>query len=492
MDLEGYRKKAENFISEMEKQYYLHFSGQKDEYNISEIYEKYKDLFTKKVIEEIDDIRKEMKGEERKRLNFLYRFCMEEYIGQRVKKLKETIAQDESKAKIMIDDEETSFRNSEVIISNEPEQEKRAEIESKRIEKIKKFNKKYQEKWSKFHLLSKELGYDNYSQLCSSLMNINSEELSNLMRNFLNKTNELYQIIMDKELREKIGLPLKKTKHYDIGYFSRGRSYDHLFSKEDLINSFGRTCYKLGIDLENQKNIYIDVEEREKKSPRAFCCTVKIPDEIYLVIMPRGGVDDYKSFFHEGGHTQHFANVGKKLPFEFKYLGDNSVTEGYAFLFSYLLISPTWLEDFLRIEDANKIISFLLTNKFYMLRRYSGKIIYETIFHDGSPIEGKGEFYKEILSSACMVEYAQEKYLSDLDEGFYVSNYLRAWLFEAQLRQYFEEKYGPKWYASKKIGDLLREMWYYGQKYNVEEILDQLGLGELSIEPLINQFQKLK
>ncbi|GAH23909.1 unnamed protein product, partial [marine sediment metagenome] len=64
--------------------------------------------------------------------------------------------------------------------------------------------------------------------------------------------------------------------------------------------------------------------------------------------------------------------------------------------------------------------------------------------------------------------------------------------FEAQLRQYFEEEYEPRWYASKKVGDLLREMWYYGQKYSVDEILDQLGLGELSIEPLINQFQKLK
>lgn len=30
------------------------------------------------------------------------------------------------------------------------------------------------------------------------------------------------------------------------------------------------------------------------------------------------------------------------------------------------------------------------------------------------------------------------------------------------------------------------------EKYSVDEILDQLGLGKLSIEPLINQFQKLK
>ncbi len=492
MDLEKYRKQAEDFISEADKEYYLHFSGQKDEYNLTGIYEKHKDLFTKEAIEEIKHLREKVSGEEKKRLDYLFHFCTKEYFGQQIKEIKQEIAQGESKAMITIDDEEVSFRKSRVIISNETEQEKRAEIESKRIEKIKKFNTKYKEKWNKYHSLSKELGYNNYAQLCSKLMNVDFDKLSELIQNFLNKTDELYKNAMDKQLSEKIGLSLEQAKYYDIWYFSRGKDYDHLFPKEELINTFGKTCYKLGIDLEGQKNINIDIETRDKKSPRAFLCAVKVPDEIYLNIMPEGGVSDYSSFLHEGGHAQHFANVSKELPFEFKYLGDNSVTEGYAFLFNYLFLSPYWLKDFLGIEDADSLIRFLLNRKFYMLRRYSGKIIYETKFHDGSSIEGKDEIYKDILSSATMVEYVPEKYLSDLDEGFYVSSYLRAWLFEAQLRQYFEEEYGPRWYASKKVGDLLREMWYYGQKYSVDEILDQLGLGELSIEPLINQFQKLK
>ena len=34
-----------------------------------------------------------------------------------------------------------------------------------------------------------------------------------------------------------------------------------------------------------------------------------VPDEVYLVIPRQGGRDDYAALFHEGGHTEHYANV---------------------------------------------------------------------------------------------------------------------------------------------------------------------------------------
>ena len=40
---------------------------------------------------------------------------------------------------------------------------------------------------------------------------------------------------------------------------------------------------------------------------------------------------------HELGHALHFANMSRALPFEFRWLGDNSVTEGYAMLFDHRL-----------------------------------------------------------------------------------------------------------------------------------------------------------
>jgi hypothetical protein len=68
-----------------------------------------------------------------------------------------------------------------------------------------------------------------------------------------------------------------------------------------------------------------------------------VPDEIYLVISPHGGRDDYAALFHEAGHTEHYAHVDPSLPFEYRHLGDNSVTEGFAFLLEHLTEDPAWL-----------------------------------------------------------------------------------------------------------------------------------------------------
>ena len=38
---------------------------------------------------------------------------------------------------------------------------------------------------------------------------------------------------------------------------------------------------------------------------------------------------------HELGHALHFAYARAELPFEYRWLGDNSVTEGYAMLFDH-------------------------------------------------------------------------------------------------------------------------------------------------------------
>src|SRR5439155_15872223 len=116
------------------------------------------------------------------------------------------------------------------------------------------------------------------------------------------------------------------------------------FPAERLVPSLLETCAGLGIDVESQPGVRLDTESRPKKSPRAFCAPVRVPGEVYLVIARIGGRDDYAALFHEAGHTEHYAHMEATLPAEDRYLGDNSVTEGFAFLFEHLTDDSAWLE----------------------------------------------------------------------------------------------------------------------------------------------------
>jgi hypothetical protein len=147
--------------------------------------------------------------------------------------------------------------------------------------------------------------------------------------------------------------------------------------------------------------VTLGIERRPRKSPRAFCAPVRVPGEIYLVLAPVGGRDDYGVLFHESGHTEHYAHVDPSLPFEFRYLGDNGITEAYAFLLQHLVENPHWLQRRLRIEDPSEIVSHARAKRLIYLRRYAAKLVYESELHGAQrPLHELRHRYAQLLGDA--------------------------------------------------------------------------------------------
>lgn len=489
MDIVKYRQDSESFLSLIDKEYYLHFSGQKDSLNLSPIYDRYGYLFERDCIDYIKGIKDKSTGENREKAAYLLKFCTEGYMERQVKELVDRIAEEEAQTKINIKGNEFSFRYSEILLINEPDRAKRREIERKRNEKISEsFNDILYKYWDTLHSQAVALGFPSYRELFSYLKQQDFIDLKIEMEEFLDKTRDLYQEHFGKLLKKELGIALEDSVRSDFAFIKRAKKYDRFFKKDIMVPVFMDTLSGLGIELSGFDNIHLDLEERENKSPRAFCSAPKIPEEIYLVVMPGGGQDDFEAIFHEGGHALHFGNTNKRLDFEYRYLGDNTVTEGYAFCLEQLMQNRKWLVDFLSMSPtvAGEFVYFSSLIKLWFCRRYAGKLEYELILHDGSPIEGKDSIYKQILSSANSMEYPQETYLKDVDEGFYCTNYIRAWMFQSQLEEYIYTKFGRDWYKKKKAGSFLRELWQYGQKYPPEEILSQLGFDKMDISYLID------
>jgi hypothetical protein len=92
--------------------------------------------------------------------------------------------------------------------------------------------------------------------------------------------------------------------------------------------------------------------------------------------------------------------------------------------------------------------------------------------------------YSRLQTEATGFKRSPAFYLSDVDDGFYSAAYLRAWLFEAGLREYLLTRYGRRWWASTRAGDELIDLWNTGSRYSVEELSQMLSLGDLNFDLL--------
>jgi hypothetical protein len=194
------------------------------------------------------------------------------------------------------------------------------------------------------------------------------------------------------------------------------------------------------------------------------------------VIAPVGGRDDFSALFHEAGHTEHYAHVDPRLPFEFRYLGDNSITEAFAFLLQHLVEDPVWLERRLGVPDPAAAIAYARANKLVYLRRYAGKLAYEMELHGpGDSLDQFADRYGTLLGGALGIEWPDQTFLADVDPGFYCACYLRAWALETHLRSYLSREYGPAWFESAEAGAVLRSIWSEGQRLTPDELLAKLS-----------------
>jgi hypothetical protein len=479
VDLEAYRRSAEEFVSELTGEFYRHYAGLKEGYEIEPIYARHAELFETGAVVELRDLLTAAPpgSDERRRLTLLLDFALEGRLGEATKTAEAELARREAALKIELDGGESlGFRESAVAQANEPDCDRRAAIEMARLDATKNhLNDLYEEVIGTQHALARDLGYASYRELCAEAKGIDLGALNDDTTAFGQRSTPKYREVVGPALNASLGYGLEHFARADIPRFFRAPELDALFPSADLVRSFEQTMHGLGVDVHAQPGVILDVEPRPNKSPRAFCAPVRAPGEVYLVLAPTGGHEDYSVLFHEGGHTEHYASVDPELPFEFRLLGDNSVTETFAFLFQHLVENPAWLERRLGVSDSAPVAAHARAQRLIYLRRYAGKLAYELELHetDGALAE-LAPRYAELLGSALQIDWPQETFLSDVDPGFYSACYLRAWALEAHLRRHLVQQFGPAWFEVPEAGEVLLSLWREGQRRAPEELLHAL------------------
>jgi hypothetical protein len=457
---------ADRFVAEIDEESYLHFSGRKDTYDISPIYERHERLTQ---LDTALGLGASVDGDRRRRE--LWKFACEGYLGNFVREEAERVAELEATLTTTVDGEEIPYRMLKPRLMNEEDRGVRERIEAARNELTEEhLNALELQAAQVIQLETKRLGAANYADLYRSF-GYPLDDLAEQCRRFLDDTEELWEDAGDRFFRSRVGLGLGEVARWDVGRAWRGVEWDAAFPSERMLPALEGTLADLGIELRAQENVELDLDERPNKDPRAFCSPIEVPGRVVLVMKPQGGSNDWRALFHEAGHTEHFANMDPSLAMEERRFGDNAVTEGWAMLLEYLTTDPVWLERRLDFPRPYAFASEGAVQLLWIVRRYSAKLLYELEFHTAEDPSALRPRYVELLSEATKVEPAAADYLGDIDGGFYASEYLRAWAFEAQMRAYLRERFGNAWFSRREAGSLLRELWAEGQKPTADELL---------------------
>ncbi len=491
LDIPKLREDVEPFQCELMEEFYKNFAGLKDEMSTVGIYERFGHLFSEDAISVVAKaIDESSEAEDTRRLKYLRTFSTMGYVDNAIKTFTDRANTFEAQAEVEADGEKIPYRFVPVKLRNEPDPKKRRSLFDAKLAVTEDLNKILLERMATVHDLSAVLGFKNYRDLCSTLKGIDYRALEDQMDELVKRTDSLYTASMDDLLKKRAGLALTEAWSFDIPFAFRGEEFDKHFTKADLVDKFYETLRGMGIDPGAYTNIHVDIEDRPKKSPRAFCAPVKVPDDIRLVIRPTGGWRDYDAFFHEGGHAWHFGSIKPGLAPEYRYLGDNSVTEAFAFLFNYLPSNPLWLKKVLGMEAPEEYVRFTMVNKLMFLRRYSSKLTYELKLHSAKVSNEFEGVYKTCLQKALRFKHTEKHYLEDVDDAFYCAEYLRAWILEGQIRAALEEQFGEDWFLKEKAGTFLRELWSYGQKFTADELVKTIGYVDLDPEPVVLEIER--
>lgn len=496
MNIQDYRRDFAAYDSALILAHYNFRAGLVPELQIEPVYDRYGDLFTRAAIEELEAIARKTPASretESRALSVLCGAARVGYMEAQARALTNERARCEATLRVQWKGESVPVNAAPKMIANEADAAQRRELTARWADALVVCDDLRAARMESFHESARVLGFDSYRALYSQITGIDYERLKVTTDAFLSRTDAAYTSALSKAVaRDVPGVAFEDLDQADYFCFQRMSRLDPFFPASGLMKVYGEAMAGFGIRVEQQRNILIDGEERALKNPRAACMAVNPPDDVRLLVAPIGGVYDYTTLFHEAGHAQHFAwtsrDLFKRYP-EFVYAPDYATTESYAFLFNYLFHDEAWLVEHrpnINQAQAREIVRALSILKAYTVRRFCAKLSYDIALHDSSNVRSEqlAQSYATLQTEATLFRRSSAFYLWDVDDGFYSAAYLRAWAFEAGLREHLRTRYGRRWWASRKAGDELIDLWNTASRYTVEELARLIGFGEISFDLL--------
>ena len=500
MSIERLRREGEAFTQELSLEFYQSLSGLKPDAQIQQLYQKYRAIFSEESLE----VAREMfagsvdGSDDQRSARILLDWQVESQSSRQLAPLDEREIVWEGEAIVRLaDGREIPYQRAAIEMANSTDRHERAMIESARVAIVQReLAPLKKERFQRERDITESVGLAHgYNATWELLSGISLGTLREECAAFLRDTQPMWDDVAAAVAKRVLGMELREMNRADALALFRAREFDEFFPARDMETTIRRQVSEMGIDSDAGGRIVFDTGEREGKRSRAFCSPVKVPDEVYLVLRPHGGQTDWNTFLHEYGHALHFAHMRPDHPMEFRFMGDNSVTEGYAMLFDHLMQDAGWLQRYTGLEKKTTP-AFLRSAGFeelHFLRRYCAKLVYETHLYGGDPSwDALPDLYVDLLTRATSFQYSPADAFVDVDPRYYSARYLRAWQLQALLTETLVERYDADWWRNPRCGPwMVESLLGEAQRELAHEQALRVSGKALSFAPLVRSIERM-
>lgn len=499
LSIERLRDDGQAFMEEISREYYLAGAGLKPVAELQRVYERHASSIGPEALAFVraELTRSAPGSEEHRQARMLLEWLAELQSSRKLAPLEEREIAWESAAVVRLEDtRELEYHQAAITIANTTDRRERLLIDRALNSLVgAELAPMRRERFERERQIIESLDLaDGYNATFEALSGISLHELGTQCEVFLEETDALWEDTYPRFVRKSLHIEPKDATRADAAALFRGREFDEQFPASSMEWEIRRQVREMGIDPIAGGRVLYDTEDRAGKRSRAFCAPVRTPDEVYLVLRPRGGQSDWSAFLHELGHALHFAYMNRALPFEYRWLGDNSITEGYAMLFDHLLHDVGWLKRYTPLATT-RLDAFVRSSAFeelHFIRRYAAKLLYEIDLHGGEvPFDTLPELYVERLTRATTFRYDPSQAFVDVDPRYYATRYLRAWQLQALLTETLIERYNEDWWRNPKAGPwIVAELFSEGQRELAQELATRVSNGPLGFGPLVRAIER--
>lgn len=497
MNPSDYRREYSAFCSAFERERHTKHAGLDTESRAEPLAERYADLWTLHAIQDLQRALDEAPAAyetERASLRALVGAARTGYLSARTRDLTDELSRCESAARVVWKDTSATLEEMPDVLAHEPDAARRRELSARWHGAFSACDDLRAARLASADESARELGMDNLRALYAETTGANFVRLADNADAFLQQTNApYYSQLAQFAARQNSPARDEKPQHADSFYFRRLPHLDAYFPARHLHATYAATLEGLGIRVGRQPNVHLDDEERAAKGAHTECFGTNPPEEVFLVVGAReSGAELFRNFFEAAGRAQFYAWTSRETAArrpEFVHAPDRATREAYALLFRALFLDAAWVGERrgVRASEAREITRSCALTEMHDARLACARLRFWLTLTDATTdarSEQLAEAYATLHTEATGFGYQAATMLLDARAAEHAAETLRARLFAAGLAEYLRERHGHRWWASRRAGDELIDVWNTASRYSVEELARLVGVGEPDFELL--------